>query len=55
MVFVGGGEQTEEVVGFDTVLCEEFQCKVYGFCIMGNHYHLIVEFLKPRKLPRKFL
>jgi putative transposase len=34
---------------------KNYQCKVYGFCIMGNHYHLIVEFLKPGKLPRKFL
>ena len=22
---------------------EKFQCKVYGFCIMSNHYHLIVD------------
>jgi putative transposase len=34
---------------------KNYQCKVYGFCIMGNHYHLIVEFLKPGKLSRKFL
>ena len=32
-----------------------YQCKVYGFCIMGNHYHLIIEFLKPGKLSAKFL
>ena len=34
---------------------KNYQCKVYGFCIMGNHYHLIIEFLKPGKLPRHFL
>ena len=34
---------------------KNYQCKVYGFCIMGNHYHLIIEFLKPGKLPHKFL
>lgn len=34
---------------------KNYQCVVYGFCIMGNHYHLIIEFLKPGKLPRAFL
>ena len=34
---------------------KNYQCKIYGFCIMGNHYHIIAEFLKPGKLPRKFL
>lgn len=34
---------------------KNYQCEVYGFCIMGNHYHLMIEFLKPGKLPREFL
>lgn len=32
-----------------------YQCKVHGFCIMGDHYHLVVKFLKSKKLSRNFL
>ena len=32
-----------------------YQCEVYGFVIMGNHYHLILRFFKPKKLSKSFL
>lgn len=32
-----------------------YQCRVYSFVVMGNHYHAILKFSKPGKLPKKFL
>ncbi len=36
---------------FSRVYC----CKVLGFCVMGNHYHLLVWMEEPRGLSRKEL
>lgn len=32
-----------------------YQCRVAGFCVMGNHYHLVVEFQQKRTLSREEL
>lgn len=32
-----------------------YQCRVYSFVIMGNHYHAILKFRKPGKLSKSFL
>ena len=32
-----------------------YQCRVYSFVVMGNHYHAILKLRKPGKLPKVFL
>lgn len=34
---------------------EVYCCEIAGFCIMGNHYHLVVYFHEPREMTREEL
>lgn len=50
----GRGRQAifHEVVYYQSFLdilagaCERFDCIVHAYCLMGNHYHLLIETLK---------
>ena len=41
----------EIIKHFTSVYC----CDIACYCIMGNHYHLVVRFEKPGKLNKKIL
>ena len=44
-----------KIVDFIRLFSKVYCCRVLGFCIMGNHYHLVVHMDSPRPLNRKEL
>lgn len=44
-----------KLVDFIRLFAKVYCCQVMGFCIMGNHYHLIVRMDDPRAVTRKEL
>jgi putative transposase len=43
------------IVEFIRLFAKVYCCRVMGFCIMGNHYHLVVQMDSPRSMTRKEL
>jgi REP element-mobilizing transposase RayT len=44
-----------KIVDFIRLFSKVYCCQVMGFCIMGNHYHLVVQMDAPRSMTRKEL
>ncbi len=44
-----------KIVEFIRLFSRVYCCKILGFCIMGNHYHLVVYMDEPRTMSRKEL
>jgi putative transposase len=44
-----------KIVDFIRLFSRVYCCQVLGFCIMGNHYHLVVRMDAPRSMTRKEL
>jgi putative transposase len=44
-----------KIVDFIRLFAKVYCCQVLGFCIMGNHYHLVVQMDSPRSMTRKEL
>ena len=44
-----------KIVDFIRLFAKVYCCEVLGFCVMGNHYHLVVRMDAPRKMTRKEL
>jgi REP element-mobilizing transposase RayT len=44
-----------KIVDFIRLFAKVYCCQVMGFCIMGNHYHLVVHIDAPRSMTRKEL
>ena len=44
-----------KIVDFIRLFARIYCCRVLGFCVMGNHYHLVVRMDDPRKMTRKEL
>jgi putative transposase len=44
-----------KIVDFIRLFSKVYCCQVLGFCIMGNHYHLVVQMESPRSMSRKEL
>ena len=44
-----------KIIDFIRLFAKVYCCEVLGFCIMGNHYHLVVHMESPRALTRKEL
>jgi putative transposase len=44
-----------KIIEFIRFFSKVYCCRVLGFCIMGSHYHLLVEMESPRELDRKEL
>jgi REP element-mobilizing transposase RayT len=42
-----------KIVDFIRLFAKVYCCQVLGFCIMGNHYHLVVQMDSPRSMTRK--
>ena len=44
-----------KIIDFIRLFAKVYCCEVMGFCIMGNHYHLVVHMEVPRAMTRKEL
>ena len=44
-----------QIIEFIRLFAKVYCCRVLGFCIMGNHYHLVVQMDEQRTLSRKEL
>ena len=44
-----------KIIEFIRFFAKVYCCEVMGFCIMGNHYHLVLHMDEPRELTRKEL
>lgn len=49
---LAGGVFAERLRGLIQHYTRVYFCSVAGFCVMGNHYHLIVHFEEPREVDR---
>ena len=43
------------LIGFFSHFSQAYMCDVASFCVMGNHYHLVLRFDSPRKLDHQEL
>jgi putative transposase len=44
-----------KLMGLIKFLSKVYCCEIAAFCVMGNHYHLVIKFQAPRKLSRESL